>query len=231
MNKKRKRKAQIQSPQALLGQTLLRHFCLKYLGMTIFICLFFVAYIYLLKHPQYPVTTMPLTEADRLIGVQPIFLPVYLSLWLFLAIPLILMRERKEIHAYGFWMLVVCGIGLAVFYWRPTAVPPNPTDWSRYWGMAFLRGADAAGNACPSLHVATTVLAAVWLARDPPHLLMGKHARSFSLLWAAAIIYSALATKQHVLWDAVGGVGLGLLVAFFASLRLYRQQRVALTLP
>src|SRR5450759_1869793 len=56
-----------------------RHVYLKSIGTTLFISLFFGAYFYLLRDPAYPTTVMPITLPDRLIGFQPLALPVYLS--------------------------------------------------------------------------------------------------------------------------------------------------------
>ena len=83
--------------------------------------------------------------------------------------------------------------------------------------MAFLKGIDAAGNACPSLHVATAVFSWYWLNRRLPALGLGGGTRIFSTFWCVAIVYSTMATKQHMALDVVGGIGLALVFAWAYS--------------
>jgi membrane-associated phospholipid phosphatase len=82
-------------------------------------------------------------------------------------------------------------------------------DWSQYPGMAFLKGIDASGNACPSLHVAPAVFSAFWLDWWFLSFGAGFGFRLISVTWCVAIVYSAMATKQHVAIDVVTGGILG----------------------
>jgi membrane-associated phospholipid phosphatase len=100
-----------------------------------------------------------------------------------------------------------------VFYLWPNAVPPAHIAWDRYPGMAFLKGVDAAGNACPSLHVATAVFAGFWLHWMLPILQLGTRARCLNVAWCAAIAYSTMATKQHVAIDVMAGALAGAAMA------------------
>ncbi len=186
------------------------HFWLKCFGTMGFTSLFFVAYLYLLKHPAYPVTIIPETALDRIIGVEPFMLPFYLSLWLYVSLPPILMTTRQAIFEYGKWIGGLCLVALTIFYFWPTAIPPAHVDWARYPGMAFLKGIDAAGNACPSLHVATAVFSWSWMDQRFPELALGRSIRIFSACWCAAIVYSTMATKQHMAIDVAAGIGLAL---------------------
>lgn len=200
-----------------VGATVLRHFWFKCFGTLAFTSIFFVAYIYLLRHPGGPVATIPVTVIDRLIGFEPLALPVYLSLWFYISLPPIFMARRREIVEYGAWMAGLCLIALGIFYLWPNAVPPANIDWARYPGVAFLKGVDAAGNACPSLHVGTAVFSAMWLHRQLP-LIGLQRLRLANAVWCVAIAYSTLATKQHVALDVLAGAALGGVVAW-CSLR------------
>ena len=186
------------------------HFWFKCFGTMGFTFLFFVAYVYLLKHPAYPVTIIPATVLDRLIGVEPFALPFYLSLWLYVSLPPMLMTTRQAIVEYGKWIGSLCLVALTIFYFWPTAIPPAHVNWARYPGMAFLKGMDAAGNACPSLHVATAVFSWFWLNRRLHELGLGRGARTFSACWCGAIVYSTMATKQHMALDVAAGIDLAL---------------------
>lgn len=206
-----------QSAQCLrrdLLPTVLTHFWFKCFGVMGYAAVFFWAYIYLLKNPSSVVTVMPLTPIDEFVGFHPLALPFYLSLWVYLSMPPLFMRSRREIIEYGIWLAFVCIVALGIFYFWPSAVPPANIDWAVYPGMAFLKGVDAAGNACPSLHVATAFFSAIWLHSRLPALGFGVGARAFSLFWCAAILYSTMATKQHVAVDVAGGIILGGAVAW-----------------
>jgi membrane-associated phospholipid phosphatase len=117
-------------------------------------------------------------------------------------------------------------------YRWPTAVPPLPIGVSDLAGFQTLRGMDASGNACPSLHVAFAVLSFAWIdsivkrARAPVLL------RAANLLWFLAIVWSMVAIRQHVVLDVAAGTLVGAVFAVL-SLRCYRDpwRRDAPVLP
>ena len=191
------------------------HLVLKTLGITAFMWVFFLAYFYLLRHPARPVQEMPLTALDRALPFQPAAFVAYASLWVYVGIPPGLMLSLREVLVYGLWMGSLCLVGLGCFYLWPTAVPLHvyAAGGAGQGGMALLQGVDAAGNACPSLHVATATFTAAWVHRLMR--LTGAPAPMVALngLWLALIVYSTLAIKQHVLLDALAGA---LLAALFA---------------
>jgi len=208
------------SPQApwhrQIAAVIPRYLYLKSIGTTLFISLFFGAYFYLLKGPAYPTTVMPFTLLDRLIGFQPLALPMYLSLWVYVSLPPALLATRRELYGYGLAMAGTCLAGLIVFYLWPTAVPAANIDWAQYPDVEFLKNMDASGNACPSLHVATAVFSGIWLN----HLLRRFGAPLWILVfngvWCIGIIYSTLATRQHVAMDVLAGLVLGGLGAYLS---------------
>lgn len=195
-----------------------KYWYLKSTGTMLFISVFFGAYFYFLKHPAYPITVMHNTLLDRLIGFQPLALPVYLSLWVYVSLPPLFFATRRGLYEYGLDIALMCIAGLAVFYFWPTAVPAADIDWALYPGVTFLKNMDASGNAFPSLHVATAVFSGVWL-----HHLLRRFGGPFWILmlnavWGIGIIYSTIATRQHVAIDVYAGFMLGG-VAAYLSLR------------
>lgn len=198
------------------AQLVPRDLVLKSIGIPIFIAVFFGAYFYVLKNPAYPVTVMPLTLLDRLISFEPTALALYLSLWLYVSLPPAFLASRRELCVYGLAMAGTCLTGLLVFYFWPTAVPPSDIDWALYPGVDFLKNMDASGNACPSLHVATAVFSGIWLH----HLLRRFGAPLwvilFNALWCTGIVYSTVATRQHVAVDMWAGLALGALTAWLS---------------
>ncbi len=192
------------------------HLYHKSIGTTLFISLFFGAYFYLLKEPAYPTTVMPITLLDHLIGFQPLALPMYLTLWVYVSLPPALLATRRELYGYGVAMAGTCLAGLIVFYFWPTAVPAANIDWAQYPDVKFLKSMDASGNACPSLHVATAVFSGIWL-----HHLLRRYGGPlwillFNWMWCIGIVYSALAIRQHVAVDVLAGLVLGVLAAYLS---------------
>lgn len=192
-----------------LWRIMLSHVHLKIWGTALFMTVFFTAYINLLKNPLFPVTQMPLTALDHVIGFYPPALLFYLSLWVYVSLPPLLFVNRSDLVAYGRDVGLVCLAGLLCFLFLPTAIPPANIDWAMYPGMSFLKGVDAAGNACPSLHVATAVFSAFWLEAHLRTLEVRLGGRLVNWLWCAGIVYSTLATKQHVALDVLAGILLG----------------------
>ena len=194
---------------------------LKVLGICLFLWLFFIGYFHVLRHPVAPVTVMPLTALDRWIGVEPAAFWVYVSLWFYVGIAPCLLPSLRALAGFGGWAALMCGAGLLCFYLWPTAVPWPPGEIETlagdHAGFALLRGVDAAGNACPSLHVATAMFTACWLYR----LLARAHSpgwvQAVNIVWFAAIAWSTVAVRQHVVLDVVAGAALG---AVFAALSL-----------
>lgn len=195
------------------------HFWLKAIGISAFMSLFFVGYFQVLRHPRWPVFEMPLTALDRAIEFQPSWLAAYLTLWVYVGIPPGFFLRLRGLVFYGAWIGAMCLTSLTIFYFWPTAVPPPDydVDLAQHPAFLILQGVDAAGNACPSLHVATAMFTAIWIDRllrivqAPPAL------RWFNALWFVAIAYSTVAIRQHVVLDAVGGIALG---AVFAAVSM-----------
>lgn len=173
---------------------------------------FFVAYFSVLHHPQFPVTMMPLTWVDHWVAFEPAAMPLYVSLWVYVSLPLALLKDRRELASYGLATLALSGIGLGVFLGYPSAVPAFGVDWSQYPSVAFLKAVDVGGNACPSLHVAFAVFSAVWLERLLREMNVGVPVRVLNWAWCFGIVYSTLATRQHVSLDALAGAALGFVV-------------------
>lgn len=201
------------NPPPSLPARLLVLWPLKFLGLTAGMTAFFAAYFWLLHHPLHPPRLMPLTAVDRWISFQPAALPLYLSLWVYVSLAPGLMLTRRELLGYAIAAVGLSVAGLGIFLLWPTAVPPPDITWSDHSLFAFLKATDASGNACPSLHVAFAVFTAFELGHLLRQLSAGRRARALNWLWCAGILYSTIATRQHVALDVLAGAGLGLAVA------------------
>ena len=172
-----------------------------------------MAYFWVLRHPFFPITVMPLTALDKAIGFQPWTMPLYLSLWVYVSLGPALLRTGRELASYGMATLALGLVGLGIFIVWPTAVPAIDVDWLRYPSMSFLKQLDLTGNACPSMHVAFSVFTAIWLERLLREMHTGRALRALNWLWCAGILFSTVATLQHVALDVLGGAILGGAVA------------------
>ncbi len=206
-----------------LGERVVRHLLLKVAGVTAFMWVFFLGYFQTLREPVYPVLLMPLTALDALIPFQPGMFWAYVSLWLYVGLAPGLVLTLRELVVYGAWAAALCITGLLIFHFWPTAVPPHGLDTSGHPGFAVLQGVDAAGNACPSLHVGTAVFTAFWVTRLLRLIGAPAALHVLNLLWVLAITWSTVAIRQHVVLDAVAGAALG---TAFAVLSLWLSPRL-----
>jgi hypothetical protein len=186
---------------------------LKALGTTAVTSAFFIGYFYVLRNPVFPVVVMPEMALDRWIGFHPEALFIYLSLWFYIGVGPGLQRGFWELVVYGLWLAAMSLTGLLLFYLWPTAVPPLGFDASGFPGFALLQGVDAAGNACPSLHVATAMFTAIRVEQVLRDAFVPRWLRVGNALWFIAIAWSTLAIKQHVALDALAGAALGIAFA------------------
>lgn len=190
---------------------------LKTLGYSAYLTAFMVLYFVLLRHPLYPVRTLPLTALDGWIGFAPWSLLLYASLWFYISLVPTLLNDWNEMGAYLVQVTVLSLLGFGLFLFWPTAAPAPHIDWTQHPSVAFLKSVDASGNACPSMHAAFAALTAVWLYRLLRHLKAPRWSQAVNLLWCFGILYSTLATKQHVALDLYAGVPLGVAVAFLPA--------------
>lgn len=186
---------------------------LKAAGTALFMVVFFQAYFHLLHHPARPVFTMPSTALDQAIAFSAPWVLAYFSLWLYVSLPGALQSNGRALfwHAWGFFVL--CLAGLLCYYFFPTTFEQPAVDWSAMPIGRILQAVDQAGNAFPSMHVAAALFAGLWLRRELQRVHAPRYLEVCSALWCAAIIYSTLATKQHVVLDVAAGVALGAVVA------------------
>lgn len=182
---------------------------LKAAGTSAFMILFFQGYFFVMAEPARTPYVMPEIWLDHWVPLVPWAFWVYASLWVYVSLAPAMMGNFRGLLRFGAWVGLLCLSCLAVFWAFPTQVPAMPIDWSQYPGLSFVKGVDAAGNACPSLHVASAVFAAYWMH----HLLRTMRAPrgwlAFNAACCVAITWSTLATHQHVAIDAICGALVG----------------------
>lgn len=198
-------------------------FWLKLCGISGVIGLFFVAYFHLLRNPANPVLVMPLTPLDAQVDFQPAMLVPYVSLWLYVGIAPGLQLTLRRLLDFAAWAAGLCLTGLAAFWLWPTEVPSLLLDvGAEGLGFDVLRGVDAPGNACPSMHVAFALFSAAWIEHVLRAVQVPPALRLLNVAWCAAIVWSTLAIRQHVVLDVLVGLALG---AVFAVLSLHGRRQ------
>lgn len=186
---------------------------LKTVGSLVFIALFFTGYLLLLKYPLFPAHTMPVFAVDRWIPFRPSALWLYLSLWLYVEIPVGLLERRAELLSYGKALAAIALVGFAIFLFWPTTIAGTDTSWLQHPAYRALKEIDASGNACPSLHVAFAVFSAISIERSLRPVRAPIYYHALNVLWCLGIVYSTIATRQHVVTDVLAGALLALGVA------------------
>ncbi|MBC7852307.1 MAG: phosphatase PAP2 family protein [Pirellulaceae bacterium] len=148
---------------------------------------------------------MPELALDRMIPVQPAWVPVYLSYFLVPFLPMLIMRQEELIRRTFLAWLSVWVVGYACFLVYPTTLP-RPVGGTGVGFFAwFLQGVydgDPPRNCFPSLHVATPFIAALscWRVHRGVGLAAG--------CWAGLIALSTLFIKQHYVADVIAGIAL-----------------------
>jgi len=143
-----------------LAQRLRTLWLLKTLTTTGAIAIFFYAYFWVMRHPFFAVTVMPLTWIDEFVPFQPWSFYLYASLWFYISLGTALARDLRELAAFGAASLAMTVVGLGIFMLAPTEIPNFAFDWHQYPSLMFLKTIDVSGNACPSLHAAFAVFTA-----------------------------------------------------------------------
>ena len=174
---------------------------------------------------------MPVTALDDAIPFQPVSLIAYFSLWLYVSIAPALLKTKEELLFHGKVAATIGMVGFVIFFFWPTAIPHadglRETDIST---LSWLKQTDAAGNACPSLHVAFAVFSGFWLNRALVEMRVPMAMRWLNIAWCGVIAYSTLSTKQHVVVDVIGGALLGWIGGIIGSTKA-RQKRIQVSRP
>jgi membrane-associated phospholipid phosphatase len=168
-------------------------------------------------------TYAPELALDRALSVQPAWMLVYGSLYVFIMfLPVLVVRQRELFRRGLQGYLMVMLVAYAGFLLYPTAAPRPAQvlgDGFSAWSLRLAYSLDAPYNCFPSLHVAYAFVAALTCYRV--HRGVGAAAG----LWAALIGISTLYTKQHYAADVIAGV-LSAAVADVLFLRTYPREAV-----
>jgi membrane-associated phospholipid phosphatase len=165
----------------------------------------------------------PAIALDRAIPLVPAWIVVYGSMYVFVLLPLILIRDRRLFHralqSYLF-VLVVAYVGFLAY---PTITPrPGVVTGGGLaaWALRLNYALDTRYNCFPCLHVAHSFVSALSAYRV--HRRVGMAAA----VWAALIGVSTLFTKQHYVVDVIAGTAMAV-AAYALFLRRFPRDLVA----
>jgi len=186
------------------------------------IAAFFYAYFWIMRHPLSAATVIPVTWIDDLVPFSPQSLFLYASLWVYVALGSLFTKDGRELAAWAAACFSMIIVGLGIFMALPTKVPDFAVDWSQYPSLEFLKAVDASGNALPSLHAAFAVFTAVVLHRQLTAVRAPRALLACNVLWCLGIVYSAMATRQHLALDIIAGAVLAgaVSIAYLAAGRV-----------
>ncbi|MBI2570948.1 MAG: phosphatase PAP2 family protein [Candidatus Schekmanbacteria bacterium] len=153
---------------------------------------------------------------DRAVAFEPTWQYVYSAVYLFMLLPLFVVRcnelIRRAFWAYLFILVVSFGFFLAY----PVRYPRPELDVSSLatWGARLNFFLDGPHNCFPSLHLGTAFASALVLWRVDRPVGLG------AMLAATVIGYSTMAVKQHFFLDVLAGTSLGV-AAYALFVRSY----------
>jgi membrane-associated phospholipid phosphatase len=169
-------------------------------------------------------THVPDLALDRALSVQPAWMLVYASLYVFVVLlPVLVVRQqdlfRRALKAY-LMVMIVAYVGFLLY---PTTAPrPDHVigDGFGAWSLRLAYSLDPPYNCFPSLHVAYSFVSALTCYR------VHRGVGAAAALWAALIGVSTLYTKQHYVADVIAGT-VAAYVAYVLFLRSYPREAVA----
>jgi membrane-associated phospholipid phosphatase len=149
--------------------------------------------------------TMPWTPFDLWVPEIPALVWVYLAQLAVLGIPTWLMIDRSLLRAHLLGYVVINVIAITTFVVVPTRVAPFEGGAGL---LMYVRQWDGVGNACPSLHAACVVYAALALPRALP---VTTWVMVLTWTWVALVLLACLSLRQHSGYDLAAGALLGVL--------------------
>jgi membrane-associated phospholipid phosphatase len=159
----------------------------------------FTAYALIQHWRSGSATLMPWTPVDLQIPVLPWLLAPYLLQLAVLGVPTLLMDDRRLLRAHLAGYLVINLVALGCFAAMPTMIARAPHGDAL---LALVRAVDGTGNACPSLHAACVVYAALALPRALP---IGALVLAAVWTWVALVLVACISLRQHTGYDLAAG--------------------------
>jgi len=165
---------------------------------------------------------IPLTIIDNYI--KPHFLAVWIYMSFFLLLLLtVCLSNKKNMLLFIKMMLLNSILSLLFFIIYPTYIIHE--DYSilqenspvSFRFLSFVINNDVRSNCFPSLHIANSLLAIIFLFK-----LKNNYIKVLSFLWFVLITWSVLSTGQHYFYDILGGI-LVTLISYYGITKFFDQ--------
>lgn len=173
-------------------------------------------------------TVLEFTPLEKALPLLPWTIWPYLTCYFVVILIALDVRDMENLQrlTYAFVMLQL--ITNLVFLVYPVSLPrelfpiPAHVDPVTRWLFEWARMVDTEKNCLPSLHVADCCLVTLVYLRENRFKFL------LASTWLVLVSFSTLGTKQHYLWDVLGGVVVAILVyslAFSPRVRLTAASR------
>ena len=155
---------------------------------------------------------------DELVPFMPAFIIIYFGCYIFWVVNYLMVAFYEDENKYRFYTAdfyarLIC---LAFFVFFPTTnTRPELTGNGIFIrAMQFLYTVDKPVNLFPSIHCMASWFCCIGLRKCKE---IPEWYKLMSVLIAISVFISTLATRQHVLWDVAGGIGVAELTWFISN--------------
>lgn len=179
------------------------------IGYVIFCIFYVVAQLNLFQDPVSP----PRLNWDDQLPFMPGSVWLYNSQFLFMGSTLWFTKDNQRLDRVCYSILLGTIIAFLIFSVYPTEMTRRAVQGNGPTAMLWrsLYSIDKPSNCFPSLHCCLALLGAFAISSR------GRAFRIGAGLWAGAIVFSTLVSKQHLVVDVLGGLSLGALSYFVVS--------------
>lgn len=175
--------------------------------------LFFLLYFLNQHFPLFAPRPVPYLFIDHAIPFNPHWVWVYILTYLYSPLTLLILSEEKRVRGFFWTHLFLILISSIIYFLYPTLLSRDPYpiigQGLSEFALELTRSIDRPLNCLPSLHVGFSTIATFWIYNEKK--LWGLWGALYTLL----MIYSIIATRQHVFLDAVTSLALSGLIIFF----------------
>jgi membrane-associated phospholipid phosphatase len=157
-------------------------------------------------------TVYAFTPIEKALPLLPWSIWPYLTCYFVMFFLAVSLRDMENLQRMLYAFVIVQVLANFVFLVYPVLLPrdpyPIPADAGRVatWLFNWTRHVDADKNCQPSLHIANCWLVSLVYLRENRRKILPVGS------WLVLLSFSTLATKQHYLWDVLGGVALAAIV-------------------